>query len=96
MHRVWTEQLVAHCEILVRSRQWLDWRSDVDFGGKAAEPGRYAFIAQAVRDGKSASVDSFAATRVTGVSWDQNSGKAFLELAGGKPILLETVKRIAQ
>lgn len=67
-----------------------------DFGGKAAEPGRYAFIAQAVRDGKSASVDSFAATRVTGVSWDQNSGKAFLELAGGKPILLETVKRIAQ
>lgn len=67
-----------------------------DFGGKAAEPGRYAFIAQAVRDGKSASVDSFAATRVTGVSWDQSSGKAFLELAGGKPILLETVKRIAQ
>ena len=67
-----------------------------DFGGKAAEPGRYAFIAQAVRDGKSASVDSFAATRVTGVSWDQNSGKAFLELAGGKPILLENVKRIAQ
>jgi len=67
-----------------------------DFGGKAAEPGRYAFIAQAVRDGKSASVDSFAATRVTGVSWDQNSGKAFLELAGGKSILLENVKRIAQ
>lgn len=67
-----------------------------DFGGKAAEPGRYAFIAQAVRDGKSASVDSFAATRVTGVSWDQNSGKAFLELAGAEPILLENVKRIAQ
>ena len=67
-----------------------------DFGGKAAEPGRYAFIAQAVRDGKSASVDSFAATRVTGVSWDQNSGKALLELAGGEPILLENVKRIAQ
>ena len=67
-----------------------------DFGGKAAEPGRYAFIAQAVRDGKSAAVDSFAATRVTGVSWDQSSGKAFLELAGGEPILLENVKRIAQ
>ena len=67
-----------------------------DFGGTAAEPGRYAFIAQAVRDGKSASVDSFAATRVTGVSWDQNSGKAFLELAGAEPILLENVKRIAQ
>ena len=49
----------------------------VDFGGKAAEPGRYAFIAQAVRDGKSQAVNSFAATRVTGVSWDQNSGKAF-------------------
>jgi flagellar basal-body rod modification protein FlgD len=67
-----------------------------DFGGKAAEPGRYAFIAQAVRDGKSQAVNSFAATRVTGVSWDQNSGKAFLELAGGEPILLEDVKRIAQ
>ena len=67
-----------------------------DFGGKAAEPGRYAFIAQAVRDGKSQSVNSFAATRVTGVSWDQNTGRAFLELAGGEPILLEDVKRIAQ
>ena len=67
-----------------------------DFGGKAAEPGRYAFIAQAVRDGKSVAVDSFAATRVTGVSWDQSSGKALLELAGGEPILLENVKRIAQ
>ena len=67
-----------------------------DFGGKAAEPGRYAFIAQAVRDGKSQAVNSFAATRVTGVSWDHNSGKAFLELAGGEPILLEDVKRIVQ
>lgn len=67
-----------------------------DFSGSAAEAGQYAFIAQAVRDGKSESVNSFAATRVTGVSWDQGTGKAFLELAGGDPILLENVKRIAQ
>jgi len=67
-----------------------------DFDGKAAEPGQYTFIAQAVRDGKSQSVNSFAASRVTGVSWDQNSGKAFLELADGASILLEDVKRIAQ
>ena len=67
-----------------------------DFSGSAAEPGQYAFIAQAVREGKSESVNSFAATKVTGVSWDQSSGKAYLELAGGEPMPLENVKRIAQ
>jgi flagellar basal-body rod modification protein FlgD len=67
-----------------------------DFSGAAAEQGRYAFIAQAVRDGKSESVSSFAATRVTGVSWDQDTGKALLELAGSEPIMLENVKRIGQ
>ena len=67
-----------------------------DFSGSAAEPGQYAFIAQAVREGKSESVNSFAATKVTGVSWDQSSSKAYLELAGGEPMPLENVKRIAQ
>ena len=48
-----------------------------DFSGSAAEAGRYAFIAQAVRDGKSESVNSFAATRVTGVSGIRAQAKPF-------------------
>ena len=67
-----------------------------DFSGAAAESGRYVFTAQAIRDGKSESVNSFAATRVTGVSWDKDTGKAFLELAGSEPMLLENVKRIGE
>ena len=78
-----------------RWRSAFTWNGG-DFSGSAAEPGQYAFIAQAVREGKSESVNSFAATKVTGVSWDQSSGKAYLELAGGEPMPLENVKRIAQ
>ena len=41
-------------------------------------------------------MNSFAATKVIGVSWDQSSGKAYLELAGDEPMPLENVKRIAR
>ena len=57
--------------------------------GQGCRADRYAFIAQAVRDGKRA-VNSFAATRLQ-ASPGPEFWQTFLELAGGEPILLKTL-----
>ncbi len=66
-----------------------------DLNGKAAEKGLYAFSAIAVRGSVKQTVSTFAPTEVKGVSWDQLSGGAYLDLADGYTLPLASVKRIS-
>ena len=66
-----------------------------DLNGKAAEKGVYAFSAIAMRGSGKQTVSTFAPTEVKGVSWDQLSGGAFLDLADGYTLPLASVKRIS-
>ena len=66
-----------------------------DLNGEAAEKGVYAFSAIAVRGAVKQAVSTFAPTEVKGVSWDQLSGGAYLDLADGYTLPLSGVKRIS-
>ena len=66
-----------------------------DLNGKAAEKGAYAFSAIAVRGSVKQTVSTFAPTQVKGVSWDQLSGGAYLDLEDGYTLPLASVKRIS-
>ena len=66
-----------------------------DLNGKAVEKGIYAFSATAVRGSVKQTVSTFAPTQVKGVSWDQLSGGAYLDLEDGYTLPLASVKRIS-
>ena len=66
-----------------------------NLNGEAAEKGLYAFSAIAVRGSVKQAVSTYAPTEVKGVSWDQLSGGAYLDLADGYTLPLASVKRIS-
>ena len=66
-----------------------------DLNGDAAKKGLYTFSAIAVRGSVKQAVSTFAPIEVKGVSWDQLSGGAYLDLADGHTLPLASVKRIS-
>ena len=66
-----------------------------DAEGKQAPAGEYIFSATATRNGQIQPVSTFAPREIKGISWDHESGTAYLDLDGGYVLPLEHVKKIS-
>ena len=66
-----------------------------DSQGKQAPMGEYIFSATAIRNGQVQPVSSFAPREIKGVSWDHESGTAYLDLEGGYVLPLKHVKKVS-